>query len=192
MSEPQRAERGCLILAALFGVGVLAGVVLLVLNDKGPLACLLGLIGGLALVLSKPWKPVTPEERRALAPAVDSGAEMARTLEALGIPLETGLTTPQDALVGGMAKAAISRGVQALNERRWDDAATGLGASILTLSREAGSRWTRVLAVAHRLRGAAHEGAGRRADALADYERALALSPDDEEARAGKARLGPA
>jgi hypothetical protein len=191
MNEPKGGgDKGCLIVGVLFAVGVVAGAVLLLMNDKGSLAFLVALIGGLAFFMAKPWKPVTPEEQRALHPA-GSDEALVRTLERLGIPLDFGTATPQEALIGGLAKTAIFRGAQALEERRWDDAGTSLGSAIKTLSNEPGPRWDRVLAVAHRLRGNAYEGASRPKEALADYERALVLIPDEAEAKAGKKRLSP-
>jgi hypothetical protein len=190
-APPPSSNRGCLILAGVFAAAVAAGIVLLVMNDKGPLAALLGLIAGLAIVLSKPWKPVTPEELQALVPPGGSSPDekMVSALRALGIPLETGATTPEEALLGGQSKLAIARGVHALAERRWDEAAASLGSAIRILSRAPSARWNPVVAVAHRLRAQAHEGAGRRAEALADYESALAAAPDDAESQAGKKRL---
>lgn len=193
--EPAPSNRGCLIMMWIFAAAVVAGIVLLVMNDKAPLAFLLGLIAALAILLSKPWKPVTPEERQELGMAgttatEDKAADIALTLQKLGIPLDLGMTTPQEALLGGMAKAAIYRGVQALEQHRWDDAAASLGPAISTLLKESGPRWNRVLGVAHRLRGRANEGANRLKEALADYERALVLIPDDAEALAARKRLG--
>jgi lipoprotein NlpI len=46
-----------------------------------------------------------------------------------------------------------------------------------------------LLAVAHYLRGTAHEAMGLPATALEDYDQALALAPDHEGALAARARL---
>jgi hypothetical protein len=187
MDEPKpRVDKGCLLIMGVFAVGALAGVVALVLNDKGSLAFFLGFFAVAVIVAAKPWKPETVEGQRAHA----SDMEMIRTLEALGIPLDFGTTTPEDALLGGLTKVAIVRGVKALDERRYHDATTSLGSAITNLSAQP-ARWQKVLAVAHRLRGKAHEGAGRPPEALADYDRALALAPDDAESQAGKKRLTP-
>jgi hypothetical protein len=110
-------------------------------------------------------------------------------MERLGIPFEPGRTDTKGSQIGGDAKSGLYRHLQALEERRWDEATEGLDSTIDLLTKQTGGRWTQVLAVAHRLRGQAHEGAGRKAEALADYERALILMPDDGEARTGKARL---
>lgn len=110
-------------------------------------------------------------------------------MERLGIPFEPGRADTKGSQIGGAAKAGLFHQLQALEEGRWDEAVEGLDSTIDLLTKQPGGRWTRVLGVAHRLRAQAHEGAGRKAEALADYERALILMPDDGEAREGKARL---
>lgn len=177
-----RSEKGCLLAGALLGAG---GIVLLIVYDKGPLAFLVGFILLVLILMSKPWQKVTPEERKGV-----EDQEMAAALAKLGIPLDFGATTPQDAMTGGAAKAGIFRGFRSLEERRWDEALARLGSVVDLLTRSADAKWNKVLGVACRLRAAAHEGAGRRAEALADFERALSLAPDDAEALAGKKRLG--
>jgi predicted RNA polymerase sigma factor len=78
-----------------------------------------------------------------------------------------------------------------LEDRKWDDAISRFTGVIDLLTKPADPRWNKVLSVACRLRAAAHEGAGRRSEALADFDRALALAPDDAEAQGGKKRLSP-
>jgi hypothetical protein len=110
-------------------------------------------------------------------------------MERLGIPFEPGRADTKGSQVGGAAKTGLYRHLQDLEAGRWDEAAQGLDSTIDLLTKQPGGRWTQVLSVAHRLRARAHEGAGRKAEALADFERALILMPDDSEAREGKARL---
>ena len=112
-------------------------------------------------------------------------------MEKLGIPFEPGRADTKGSQIGGAAKTGLFLHLQDLEAGRWDEAAQGLDSTIDLLSKQPGGRWTQVLGVAHRLRGRAHEGAGRKERALADYERALILLPDDAEAKAGVARLSP-
>lgn len=112
--------------------------------------------------------------------------DLFQMMERLGIPAESGRGGTHAA---GAAKTRLFQHVRAIEGGRWEEAVEGLGETIEILSRQADARWNDVLAVAHRLRGRAQEGAGRRAEALADYERALALQPADREAGEGRARL---
>ena len=113
--------------------------------------------------------------------------DLFQKIERLGIPLESGRG---DTHAAGTAKTRLYEHVRALEERRWEDAVDGLSATIELLTKQADARWSDVLAVAYRLRARAHENAGRRAEALADYERALAFQPEDAESREGTKRLG--
>jgi hypothetical protein len=153
-----------------------------------------GLIGVLAgvvaiLVVGLLWLPL--RKRPAHPPRLQrpGDTDIFQKMERLGIPFEPGRGDTKGSQIGGDAKAGLYRHLQALEERRWDEATEGLDSTIDLLTKQTGGRWTRVLGVAHRLRGQAHEGAGREAEALADYEHALILMPDDAEARDGKARL---
>ncbi|HEX7899902.1 MAG TPA: tetratricopeptide repeat protein [Planctomycetota bacterium] len=133
---------------------------------------------------------------RTAAPAVHpprlqrpGDTDIFQKMERLGIPFEPGRADTKGSQVGGAAKTGLYRHLQDLEAGRWDEAAEGLDSTIDLLTKQPGGRWTQVLSVAHRLRARAHEGAGRKTEALADYERALILMPDDPEAREGKARL---
>ncbi|HEX7899003.1 MAG TPA: hypothetical protein VF950_14665 [Planctomycetota bacterium] len=178
-----RYEYGCTVLAWLIAAAIGAGGYLGWRAGSTVVAIL-----AVAAVLFLLWigwprpivAPSTPP------PGRDSDHDMMGALERLGIPLEFGSTDPKDAMIGGAAKAGIYVNVKALEARRWDDAARGLSATLGTLS---DPKWSKVRSVALRLRALAHEGAGRKAEALADYDAALALAPDDAEARAGRTRL---
>ena len=169
---PPRAERGCMLAAGLLALAALvAGVLVWRVNSPVLAFVLFGVAGVLAWL---GWPRRARDE------------DMGRALERLGIPLGGDASDPRDALTGGAAKAILYRQLAALEARRWDDAAKNLTAALHLLS---DPKWAKVKSVALRLRARAHEGAGRKADALADYDGALALAPDDAEARAGKARL---
>lgn len=127
--------------------------------------------------------------RRKPRPVQRTGdTDIFQMMERLGIPAESGRGGTHQA---GTAKTRLFQHVRAIEAGRWEEAVEGLSETIDFLSRQADARWGDILGVAHRLRARAHEGAGRRAEALADYERALAFQPDDPAAREGQARLGP-
>lgn len=173
-----RYELGCTALAGLVALAAIVGGVL-VWRANSPVLAAVFFAAALAVAwLGWPRPIVTP------APGGDE--DMIHALERLGIPLDMGSTNPRDALTGGAAKAGIFHQWKAIEARRWDDAAKGLTS---TLGLLAEPKWSKVRSVALRLRARAHEGAGRKSEALADYDAALALAPDDPEARAGQARL---
>lgn len=177
--EPKpRYELGCTVIAGLVAAAAVVGGVLVWRANSSVLAIVL-FAGALALVWLGWPRPI-------VAPAPGGDEDMIHALARLGIPLDMGSTDPRDALTGGAAKAGIFHQLKALEARRWDDAAKGLTSTLGLLS---DPKWSKVRSVALRLRARAHEGAGRKAEALADYDAALALAPDDAEARAGKARL---
>jgi tetratricopeptide (TPR) repeat protein len=125
---------------------------------------------------------------RAAAPRLQrpGDTDLFQKMERLGIPVEGGRG---DTHLAGDAKTRLYQHVRALEAERWEEAVDGLSGTIELLAKQADARWGDVLGVAYRLRARAHEGAGRRTDALADYERALAFLPEDAESREGKARM---
>jgi hypothetical protein len=151
----------------------------------GKLAALLAFLALVALVLAR------VSRRRRASKASPSrlqrpgDTDLFQKMERLGIPLESGRGGTQAA---GTAKTRLYQHVRALEARDWEAAVDGLSETIDLLSKQSDARWGDVLGVAYRLRARAHEGAGRRTEAFADYERALAFMPDDGEAREGKAR----
>jgi len=184
-----RSERGCFIVIWTLAAAAAVGGVFAWRAGIAPLALI---AFAAALFLAWNGRPARPGEAPPPPPPpLDGGDDekMIRALERLGIPLDMGTTDPADALVGGAAKAGIFVNVQALEGRRWEDAAKGFSSTLSLLSKRAEPQWNTLKGVVHRLRARAHEGAGRRAEALADYQAALALRPDDPEAREGLARL---
>lgn len=113
--------------------------------------------------------------------------DLFQMLERLGIPAESGRGGTHAAAA---AKTRLFQHVRAIEAGRWEEAVDGLRETIDLLEAQADARWNDVLGVAYRLRGRGHEGAGRRAEARADFGKALAYLPDDAEAREGLSRLG--
>lgn len=152
----------------------------------GKLAALIAFVALVALVLfrlSRRRRTSTSSPSRLQRPG---DTDLFQKMERLGIPLESGRGGTHAA---GTAKTRLYQHVRALEAKDWDQAVDGLSETIDLLSKQSDARWGDVLGVAYRLRARAHEGAGRRSDALADYDRALAFMPDDSEAREGKNRL---
>lgn len=187
-AEAGRPKRGCSVVLALLSLAAAAGAAVAWATDIVPVAIPASLA---ALILFQMALPARTTPPTVTVPAADSGAELLRKLERLGIPPSTEPLTPQEAMIGGAARAGIARGLDSLEGGRWAEAIERLSPTLDLLSRQTEPRWNKLRGVGYRLRAQAHEGAGRRDDARADFDRALDLAPDDPEARAGKARLTP-
>lgn len=163
--------------------GVAIGAVVAWRSGRVPLALAAFGTAALLLWLARPAAAHPPRLQR------PGDTDIFQKMERLGIPFEPGRADTKGSQIGGTAKSGLFLHIQDLEAGRWDEAAQGLDSTIDLLAKQSGGRWTQVLGVAHRLRGRAHEGAGRKERALADYERALILMPDDAEAKEGVARL---
>jgi hypothetical protein len=173
----------------IWGVAVAAAAGGVVAWVKG--VPILGFLGvGVAVFIAWLFWPVKrPPGSSSPVPAPDSGEEMAGTLATLGIPLDTGVGDPKEAMLGGVAKTRVFRAYRAMQEGKKEEAIAGFAATLGLLEGSLGPRWTAIRAVALRLRAKLLEESGRAAQALSDYDQLLALVPGDPEALAGKARL---
>ena len=123
-----------------------------------------------------PGVPVPDAAPRAVegsaAPAPDAELSMPDVLAGLGIPLSGALTTPENALLGGLALANVHAAFQDLRDGRFAEAIALLGSMV-------GSGLDpRVACVALLMRGRAHFMLQDRARATVDVERAAAACPE--------------
>jgi hypothetical protein len=105
--------------------------------------------------------------------------EMFNVLDSLGIPVDG---------VGGNAKAAIYRGYKLLTNGRAHEGVDALRVVTSSLDDTADPAMRRVAAVAHYLIGKAHEAAGDRRAAMAEFNDCLRLAPDYMMQRAADGR----
>lgn len=185
------SEKGCFALIFLGAAASAAGGVLVWRVGSPVLAFVLFGVAVFLVWLGRPGRPKEAAPSATHPKLLQRGGDtdIFQKMERLGIPMDASPRDPKTAMIGGAAKSGLYRHLRSLETQRWDEAIEGLDSTIDLLTKQADARWTQMLSVAHRLRGKAYEGAGRKAEALADYERALVLFPDDSEAKEGRARL---
>jgi tetratricopeptide (TPR) repeat protein len=110
-------------------------------------------------------------------------------LRPLGVRLTTSVRDLDTALTQGFAAASVVLGHRALEAGNLSQAIAAFDNAILALQGRRHVDLASLLAVAHYLRGTAHEAMGHPTEALDDYDKALALAPDHQGAQAARHRL---
>ena len=111
------------------------------------------------------------------------------TLRRLGVSLDASVRDADTAVAQGFAAASVVLGHRVLEGGNPDQAIAAFDGAILSLQGRRHVSLAPLLAVAHYLRGVAYEAKGLAAEALEDYTKALALTPQHKGALAARDRL---
>lgn len=175
------AARVVVVLLAIPGVPL--GIVLTAFSPRwGDKAFGAGILAVLFVLGKLAFAASDAEPAEAAAPTAAPPAgepDMPTVLARLGIPLDSGVSTPEDALRVGMSKASIHRAWTAGSRGNVAEAVETLEATIRRLDGATGEG-ARVLAVALFMRGRLHQGQGQPEEARAAFQRALALDPGND------------
>jgi tetratricopeptide (TPR) repeat protein len=182
MSKNRSGAYFIVVIEVLVGLGFAAGFVVNVMEHGFTWTLIIPLFLA-AFFFFAAWGQSStaraPEAPEAIHLPLDDGAqEMARVLDALGIPLNWGQSDPQTALVGGVAKAGIYRAHLSIARGEFDEGVKTLNTVLQTIGRESNPSWNRLAAAANYLIAKAHEMKGDRDAATAAYTESLRLVPD--------------
>jgi hypothetical protein len=189
MSKNRAGAYFIIVIELLVGFGFASGFVVNVMEHGFTGTLIIPLLLA-AFFFFAAWGQISaarsPEAPQTAHLPLDEGAqEMARVLDALGIPLNWGQSDPQTALIGGVAKAGIYRAHLSIARGELDDGVKTLNTVLKTIGRESGPSWNQVAAAANYLIGKAYQMKGDRDASMAAYRESLRLAPEYLLARAG-------
>jgi len=111
---------------------------------------------------------------------LSSADDVRSTLPHLGVELDSGVSDPETALWGGMAKASLALAWDEYTAGKFDKVITDMTALINDAKLQDNPRFVSVRAAAYYVRGLAYERQGNTAQAILDFQSALQLVPDYE------------
>jgi len=122
-------------------------------------------------------------------PNTDSSSDLTSTLAHLGVELDSGVSDPETALWGGIAKASLALAWDEYTAGKFDKVITDMTGLINDANLQDKPRFVSVRGAAYYVRGLAYEKQGNLTQASQDFESSGQLVPDYEPARQAWTRV---